>query len=273
MRVKNFALAALLAAGMSYGEEPFSATFDLTSGNAFTANGITWVDGPVTMPSLSLNYAKGINSVTATLWSVVNLNEVRGYDNPQPEKGNITEFDVILDYTYTGLKMINLSAGFIHYNFIQLEDDYSYTNDLYLSGSFNTLLNPKLDILFDLDEGQDSYHGGFHIDLGISHGVPINDKLSLESFASLGWADKDYYRAYFSSGDQNESSYGIKDYKVGMSMPMKVHEYLSISPTITYNALGNSKGVLGQSFESLRTAGYGGSADKLVFSFSLTASM
>ncbi|MDZ8118549.1 hypothetical protein [Pontiella agarivorans] len=234
-------------AGMSAGafEADVSVSADVNFASAFVGgNGITWVDGPMLMPSASvgINDTSGVHHTTFTYWAGINLDDTQGPDNPSDAQGQITEWDVMADYTYTGIELVTLSAGGMHYAFPKLAG--SYTSDIYVKAGVNVLLNPTATVLYDVDGG----NSGFHGDIGISEGYDFDFGLSVGAWTKLTWADGDYGAAYFSADGDDYS--GLMSYGAGLTASYGITEAVSLNAGIAYWKLDNDDGVLGMSYDA-----------------------
>ena len=263
--MKRMIIAATVASVMSAAafEADVTPSVDLSVGSAFVGNGITWVDGPVFTPSatLGIDSKDGKHHTSFTYWNCINLDDTKGYDNPDDEKGHITEWDVFADYTYTGIDWVSLSAGAIYYVFPKIDD---YTTDVYVGATLNVLLNPSMTILYDVDGA----NSGFHGDFGISHSFDITEEFSIGAWAKMVWADSDYGAAYFS--DDGKSNAGIASYGTGLTASYALNDNLSLGAGLSYWKLHNDDGVLGATHDQWESVGIESPEDNVVGSLSVS---
>jgi len=229
--------------------------------NAFVSpsTSINWVDGPVWLPSVTASNSRDEHRFSATLWAVINLDESIGFDNSsdvngrgESNSGEITEWDVFLDYTFVGFEFFDLSLGYIRYDFNQLD---AYTTDVYVKLLAKTLpLKPSVNILYDLDGGNE----GAHVIFGLSRTFELGG-FDVDGFASLSWADESYAQAYFSDDISNHS--GFSNWSAGLSHTFDYNNF-KITPKLEYYNLRNHRGVLGKSFQQWKQLGYQGASDK-----------
>lgn len=235
-----------------------------TFASGFVGNGITWVDGPVLMSSATLSITPVEElSFSATFWSVVNLNDVVGYDNPTPDEYQMTEFDAIFDMTYSGFEWVDISLGFIHYEFNKLSGAGSETGDVYAAIAFKTIpLSPVATVMYDIDGANEGWHGTF----AIGHTFTVAD-VSFDTYGGFGWADDDYGAAYFSDDGMDYAC--ISHWWIGVSKTFELNKYFSVTPSVTYYRLVNDDGTLGATFESWQGAGFSGDEDAVVAAVSI----
>lgn len=95
----------------------------------------------------------------------------------QEETSNLTEVDLVIDYSRDFGEMISASIGNINYAFAG-----ESTNELYAGATLNTLLSPTLTVYWDYDVNATVY-----TTLGISHDLEIADKTSLGLGAQVSY--------------------------------------------------------------------------------------
>ncbi len=258
--MKNKILATSIAIGLfSLCAHAFDAevtpSVNLNFASSFVANGITWVDGPVLMPSATLAVDSGDHHTSFTYWTCLNLDDTRGYDNPESAEGEMSEWDVMADYTYTGFEFVDLSAGAVHYVFPRLGD--AYTSDVYVKAALKTLLNPALTLMYDVDGG----NSGFHGDLGISESIDLECGITLGAWAKMVMADGDYGAAYYS--DDGESFAGIMSLGTGLTASYALSENVSLAAGLSYWNLQNDDGVCGMTHGEWEAMGIESPADNV----------
>lgn len=165
--------------------------------------------------------AKGF---TLSYWSNIQLKDdtVLGSD---VNKGNATETDMTLDYTFSPLEKLSVSIGTIWYALDGADD----TKEAYLGLSYDTLLQPAVKVYYDYDESQED---GLFYTASVGHTFQVMEKLGVNLGALVSYND--------------ESDYAVGDYKdwhnyeLSASADYTIIDQLSISPSIMYShALSN----------------------------------
>lgn len=256
MKIRNFVLACYLISSFGFADD-LKVSINNNFASAFVSNStsLNWVDGPVWMPSTNLSYKDGVHNYNLGAWAVVNLDGARGFDNSadannqvESNQGQVTEWDLFLSYKYTDFEVVDVSAGYIRYEFQQLD---AHTSDIFVKfDAGNWYLNPSLNVLYDTD----GHNQGAHVILSVSHTVKLGD-LALLAGASASWADKDYARAYFSDDQKNHA--GISNWSLSLSHAIALGK-ITMTPKIAYYRLTNSRGVLGKSYQQWGQLGYEG---------------
>jgi|GEM_PF-2545269 len=236
--------------------------------------GITWVDGPVLMTTLGTSVAEGDHSFSATYWQVVNLDDAKGYDNSVDEDfvvesnaNQVTEWDVFLNYTYSGLSFANISAGVAYYDFVLLPAAWGdETTDVYVNVNLKDVpLNPSFNFSYDTDGDNEGAYGN----------VAIGDSFEISGQpigwgAKVVWSSENYAAAYFADGSDDDNS-GIVAYNLSLSTSWDLKENLFLGVGVAYWQLTNDDGVLGRSHEDWESLGYDSPDSNTVASISLSA--
>jgi len=135
--------------------------------------------------------------------------------------GEATETDITLSYTLELGETASLSVGNIYYTLDDLDD----TNEVFVSASLHTLLEPTLTAYYDWDECEND---GMFFTAEVSHSFELADGLSLGLGALISYNQKsDYAIDDYSDWHNYELSAGI-DYSVT--------ENVTISPSFLYSA-------------------------------------
>ncbi len=223
-------LVGLLAAGALAEEaSPLEAGVDLEFFSAYVWRGQVLSDRAVFQPGLTVS--KWGFSVNA--WSSMNLD---GTDSD----GEFTEMDWTVSYAHA-VGLLELEVGFAEYTFpnttdFVVVDDIETgvalggTREVFLAAGLDVLLSPTLTIVRDIDAVD-----GFYGSLSIGHSFELTERIGLELSASLGAGDKDYNDAYFGYDKS-----ALNDLVVGVSLPIAVTEFLSITPSAGYMVLPDS---------------------------------
>ncbi|MFH0880425.1 MAG: hypothetical protein V2A34_11985 [Lentisphaerota bacterium] len=167
-------------------------------------------------------------------------------------KGEVNEIDLLISYSPKFEGPVSLEVGFAEYAFpkegnweVELPDGHAVvaeetrigedtdTREVFLTvAAEDVILAPTLLLSYDMDEVKDLY-----VNLGISHSLPLMDEtLSLDLSASVGYAFKDYNKYYFGTDDA-----AFNDGNVAASLAYTVTPSLSLTGTIQYTAMLDSK--------------------------------
>jgi hypothetical protein len=139
--------------------------------SAYVWRGQVLVDNPVFQPSAYI----GIEKFSASVWGNYSFDDDKW-----------TELDYTLDYT-TGLdalspklEKVNLSVGYIYYDFPDLPAGCD-SQELYATVGVDTFLSPSAAVYWDFDQGDGEY-----FEVAVEHCVPIQ-KAILNLSASVGY--------------------------------------------------------------------------------------
>jgi hypothetical protein len=169
----------------------------------------------VIQPSVGITYG----SLGATLWA--NYDSDSQIDEGD-DHGEFTETDLTLNYNYSIDKWI-LSAGYIYYALNGAND----TQEIYLSTSYSTLLNPTLTVYYDYDEG----NGAFII-ASIGHSFEVFRDSSLKLGASVSYNINDKVMGFDENGKEFSNFYNA-ELSAGLSIPLT--KSISITPKVAYS--------------------------------------
>jgi hypothetical protein len=177
----------------------------------------------VLQPSMTVAY-KGFS---ANLWgnedTHVYIDGAEGADS-----NNWTETDLTLAYDWT-MGPVGLTAGYIYYGLIGLD-----SQELFAKAALHTLLTPTLTVYRDYD-----HYAGWYATLGVSHTMPITEKIGLSLGAQVGYlaADDDSSYAKY-NGVGNPTSEACNDFHDGLltaSIAIPVNQYVTITPGLNYS--------------------------------------
>ncbi len=164
----------------------------------------------VVQPSVGITY----NGFGANLWA--------NYDSDYSDHGEHTETDLTLDYSF-GYDKFSFDAGYIYYALEGADD----TQEVYLSVSYDMVLNPTLTVYYDFDEG----HGAFVVaSVGYDFELPYKSTLSLGASASYNLNNK--VMGYDSGGDDFSNFYNGE---VSASLSIPVWKDVTVEPSIAYS--------------------------------------
>lgn len=204
-------------------EEAPSASADISVLSRYVWRGYALSnDSLVVQPSLNVSY-KGLSF---NMWG--NL-DTRYYDaNPATkDHSDYTETDLTLSYDWS-VNKLNLGVGYIYYG---LEAPASDTQEIYFSFGYDCFLSPTLTIYRDIASVP-----GVYLNLGISHSIPINDKLALDLSGTIGYYDSDHLYEYTDALVQTNKTYrAFHDGTISASVNFPVDKYITVKPVLTYS--------------------------------------
>ncbi|MDD5759768.1 MAG: hypothetical protein PHI06_11890 [Desulfobulbaceae bacterium] len=180
-------------------------------------------DSLVIQPSMTVAY-KGFS---ANVWG---NEDTDVYVNAAEGAGtnNWTETDFTLAYDWS-MGMVDLTAGYIYYGLIGKD-----SQEIFGRVALNVLLTPTLSVYRDYDG-----FPGWYATLGISHSVPITEKINLDLGAQVGYLSADdasTYPEYNGVGNATTNSYsGFHDGLLTASVSIPVTEYVSVTPVLNYS--------------------------------------
>lgn len=210
-------------------ESQIDVSLDLPVVSAYVWRGMEINDEWVFQPSLSLGY-KGFSF---NLWGNMDLTDF-GEDyctytsNCDSRAAQFTEIDLTIAYNHSFDKF-TIGGGFIDYLYPNW-DNSSDTQEVFLSGSFDVLLQPSLTISYDFNALD-----GFYANFGIGHSFAFNDSLGLDLSSSIGYGDSNYVSGSFGSADS-----AFVDLNIDVSLPYKATENIAIIPMLTLTTLLDS---------------------------------
>ncbi len=177
-------------------------------------------DSLVLQPSMTAAY-KGFS---ANLWGNVDTDY---YFDPTTNMWNETDFTLAYDWT---MGPVGLTAGYIYYGLDGLQD----TQEVFAKAALHTLLTPTLTVYRDFD-----HLPGWYATLGVSHSVPITEKIGLSLGAQVGYLDADddsSYPEFDGVGNATTDAYsGFHDGLLTASIAIPVTDYISITPVVNYS--------------------------------------
>jgi hypothetical protein len=169
----------------------------------------------VVQPSAGITY--GVFG--ANLWS--NYDSDAAIDEGDGH-GESNETDLTLTYTRS-MDKLTLGAGYIFYALAGAND----TQELYLSASYATVLNPTLTVYYDFDEGD----GAFAV-AAVSHSVEIMKDTSLKLGASASYNLKNKVMGRDKNGEEFSNLYNGE---LSASVTFPVMKAIAITPKVAYS--------------------------------------
>ena len=196
----------------------------------------------VLQPAATVAY-KGFS---ANIWGNEDTNVyARGAEGG--DSNNWTETDVTLAYDWT-MGPVGLTAGYIYYSLLGPD-----TQEVYGRAALHTLLTPTLTVYRDYD-----HFAGWYATFGVSHTVPITEKIGLSLGAQIGYLAADDASSYAKVTNPTETYTGFHDGLLSASIAIAMNQYITVTPVLNYSfPLTNSARDL------IKADGYGGSSDFL----------
>ncbi len=182
-------------------------------------------DSIVLQPSMTVAY-KGFS---ANVWGNVDTNfYVQGTANSNTNYWNETDFTLAYDWT---VGEVGMTAGYIYYGLDGIPD----SQEVFARAAWRTLLTPTLSIYRDYDN-----LAGWYITLGISHSLPITDKVGLTLSGQIGYLAAEDASSYAEIDSSNWTATtnafsGFQDGMLSASIAMPVNQYVSITPVLCYS--------------------------------------
>ena len=181
-------------------------------------------DSIVIQPSATVAY-KGFS---ANLWGNEDTN-VYVQGPSWQDSSNWTETDFTLAYDWT-MGPVGLTVGYIYYGLDAVED----TQEVFAKAALKVLLTPTLTVYRDFD-----YYPGWYLTLGVSHTVPITEKIGLSLGAQVGYLaadDSSSYSEYNGVSKPTGKAYsGFHDGLLTASLAIPVTDYISVTPVVNYS--------------------------------------
>jgi hypothetical protein len=186
-----------------------NASVDIMSN--YVWRGIKLSNSYVVQPSVGVTYDNfGIN-----LWA--------NWDSDWSDSGEHTETDLTLNYSFS-VNRFGFEIGYIYY---ALEGTPNDTQEIYASGSYDTLLNPVLTIYYDFEEG----NGAFII-ASIAYSFEFSKDIALNLGASASYNIENSVMGTDADGNEFSDFYNGE---ISASMGIPVTEEISIEPVISYS--------------------------------------
>lgn len=157
----------------------------------------------VVQPGLDLSFA----GFRAGVWA--------NYDE---DSSKINETDFTLEYSFDVDDSVSLTVGNTYFNLDETED----TNELYLTCTINTLLSPSFSIYYDWDQSTET---GIYLTAGISHSIELEDSLTLNLGALVGYNIENY--------SVSEEYSNFHNAELNASIDWVVANAMTLTPSIT----------------------------------------
>ncbi len=169
----------------------------------------------VIQPSVGINYG----AFGANIWTSYDSDRKEAASGVSSGHGEMTETDITLTYTHS-IDNLTMTAGYIYYALEGAND----TQELFLSASYDTLLNPSLTVYYDYDEGN-----GAFIVLGIGHTVNITNDIGMKLGASASYNIRNKVMGFDSKGKRFSNFYNAE---LSAAVTIPLYKNISLTPKI-----------------------------------------
>ncbi|PLX75610.1 MAG: hypothetical protein C0614_10830 [Desulfuromonas sp.] len=143
---------------------------------------------------------------------------------------DVNEVDLVLDYSFDASEMVSMSVGNILYVVPGADD----TNELYLTASLNTILEPSFSIYYDYD----SFAGDMYYTASVGHSIELSEMASVSAGALISYYDADGYSELHNG-----------DISVGLDVALSDNLSLSASGLYTMPITDDAEDFLGHDGE------------------------
>lgn len=219
-----FAVGAVLSTANVQAEDtasslisPFTIDAGMDLSTQYNWRGIPLVDDPVAQPSFTINY----EGFSLGWWA--NYDLTNGDVDNEYRDNDFSEHDITLSYTYE-YDLLSVTGGVIYYYFPHLGGgDAADTAEVFLGATYDVFLSPTFTAYYDFDNVE-----GFYLDAGISHSISlaqVDENLSLDLAADLGWMSEDMGTAYFPGATES----GFSNISASATLAYQVNEHFSVS--------------------------------------------
>lgn len=218
--MKKFAVAlvALVALSVAGPASALEVSGDAYAGiySQYLWRGLDWSGN---LPVLQGGMDLSANGFTLSYWSNFQLvSDAAGA--PALDSGEMTETDLVIDYTANLTDKLALSVGNIYYTF----NVPGATNEAYVGLSLDTLLAPSVTLYWDWDKARSADRDGLFATLSIGHTIELMDKAGLNLGALISYNDE-------SVADFN----GLHNYELSASIDFAATDSLTISPSLLFS--------------------------------------
>jgi len=182
-------------------------------------------DRPVWQPSVTLAYDAGdLGSVSANIWSSLDLTHRRGTANNSRRSCGLQEIDYTLSYA-NSIGPVGVEVGHIWYTFPN--NNGSSDQELYLGVSYdNPILTPSATAYWNYSDSAGSDVSAVYFSLAVEHEFELAEGLTLTPCAQLGFGD----HAYTDSSGGTE----LTDQTIGATLAYAVTEWMSVGAQLNY---------------------------------------
>jgi hypothetical protein len=225
------AMCCLQFGGVAMAEEDKPAVDKPTANLAVAAlSKYVWRGFEVTKNSMVLEPSMTVayKGFSVNVWG--NLDTDYYGSGPNSGTNFWNETDLTLAYDWT-MGPVGMTAGYIYYAFDGLPD----TQEVFARAALHVLLTPTLSIYRDYQN-----LAGWYMTLGVSHVIPITEKIGVNLGAQVGYLDSADASSYAEVNASNwtytdKSFNGFHDGLLSVSVPIPVNEYITITPVLNYS--------------------------------------
>lgn len=167
-------------------------------------------------PVLQMGTDVSFKGFTVSYWTNTQLSSGNGFVDIDGDTTNVlnsdevTETDIVLDYTFDVNDLLSVSVGDIYYNFSVPGN----THEFYLGLALDTILAPSFTIYYDWDAAKNAAADGGDLTglfytLAVSHDFELAEKIGLSLGASLNYNDESPFVGEYSEMHTYELSAGV----------------------------------------------------------------
>jgi uncharacterized protein (TIGR02001 family) len=214
-------LAMALASASAWAAD---ATLSLDLNSSYVWRGITFNDGLVAQPSLTVSK----NGFGLNVWGNYDMSSYRG--QLAVNNYDFQEIDLTAYYSFN-IKKVDLSVGVIDYQYPSIGG--ASTTELYASAGIPIVggLSGAVNFYYDVDQVK-----SFYTNVGLTYDMPLNDRLDLKAGAKVGIAGSHFAEYY--SADATKG--GFYDYNLSLGLTYTLSKSLSVGANIYYTDSLNS---------------------------------
>jgi hypothetical protein len=185
---------------------------------------------PSFQPSVTISTPEGLSY---NFWTSIDTTNIHS-NNVRNNRGNITEIDHTLNYTWSQAKCLcsSWNVGYIDYTFPNTS--FAPTSELYANTCFGGPLSPALGVNWDIHQVKGFY---FNASAGYNCTMHINKKMptNLNLTAKLGYGTDNFNRFYFGVDKS-----AFDDFVLTASVPYTLNKIIKITPAISYSTVVDS---------------------------------
>ena len=180
---------------------------------------------PVWQPSTTIGYDAGdLGSVSANIWSSLDLTHRRGTLNNSRRSCGLQEIDYTLSYA-NSLGPVGIEAGHLWYTYPN--NNGSSDQELYATLSYeNPIITPSASAYWNYSDSAGSDVSAVYFLFGLSHDFELTEEFTITPKAEVGFGD----HAYTGSAGGTE----LTDQTIGLAARYAVTEWFSIGAQVNY---------------------------------------
>lgn len=214
--MKKLTMCLLAAVAISLGQGSIATAAIEVEGDAYVGifDKYLWrgFDLSGSQPVVQGGIDLSTSGFTLSYWTNVQLSsdEEDGFT-----AGEMTETDIILDYSFGIGELVSVSVGDIFYI---VEEDWPNTHELYLSVGLNTLLEPSATVYYDWDECEED---GLFYTLSIGHSIAVTESIGVGLGALVSY--------------NQENDFNIGDYEDWHNFEVSVNADYAVTKQVTFS--------------------------------------